>query len=462
MTRRIARSILIAVWVTLIVGGAAGYVVTRSVLLADLDQRIVERAHGTILERAGHEHSLDAAFRDDRFMIVNQSGRTLERMGTQVQPALQSQVIERRFATLSDEGRLRSLAIRVQMEDVGTRSGESQFTIIYSSSARGFDHAMEQLVIAFLLIGLAIGVASIVAVWWVTRRVMRPMNQAVHVISRVDEYHFDKRVEESSLVVEFQPIARTVNELLDRLEASFTRRKQFLADASHELRTPVAALLTTLEVALRRTTDLVQMRYALEMCLHDASSLRRLVNDLFEHVRSDSPDHCEAMLEIDLASILSTCVRDAENQIGSKQIEIKLLNQVKVPIRSVPRRLHSIVSNLLLNAVEYHQGQGEIKLSAATEADTLVLEIADDGPGIPASALPRIFDPFFRAAQTHDDAHLGMGLFLVHLHVQVLEGTCNVVSQEGEGTSFTIRLPIAAHIDKEECGRNSENTLITV
>ena len=250
-------------------------------------------------------------------------------------------------------------------------------------------------------------------------------------------------------------MARRLNEMLQRLEEAFAQRRQFLADASHELRTPVAALMMGLEVALARPRDAEAYRRVLREALADAGQLRTLVETLMEHVRSERFAHDEPAHEADVSALLDECAAVAENLGRVKGVTVRRLYPPGLRLATQPARLRSVVMNLLANAVEYHHRPGgTVELSAAGDVQRLEVQVRDDGPGIPEDLLPRVFEPFSRGdtsrardsragAPPADAAHLGLGLFLVRTHVAALGGNCTVESRVGSGTTFRLTLPRA-------------------
>jgi signal transduction histidine kinase len=232
--------------------------------------------------------------------------------------------------------------------------------------------------------------------------------------------------------------------MLERIERAYELRHQFLADASHELRTPVAALVTTAEVSLRRPRDADSYRRTVESCLSDARLLRQLVERLMEQCRADTLTHDETPEEVDVVPLLAQCA-DLTAALAQER-NLTLTRQMPPAFRLVtqPGRLRSVVTNLLSNAVEYNRPGGTIALSAEPNGQFLHLTVADTGPGIAADHIPFLFEPFYRAdrARTGQDGHMGLGLSLVQAHVQALGGQLRVESTVGVGTRFCVDLPI--------------------
>jgi signal transduction histidine kinase len=240
-------------------------------------------------------------------------------------------------------------------------------------------------------------------------------------------------------------MAERLNEMLSRLEREFVKRKQFLADTAHELRTPVAAILTHLEVTLRRPRDAAALAEALENSLSDVQMLRRLVDALLEQVRSDRPLEATQLVRADISALLQQCATLADSLAVAKNVQI--VRNIPSGLRgdTLPVALQSIVTNLLANAVEYSPAGTRVEMTARLLDRQFELTVRDSGPGIAPEALPHIFEPFYRVNQARraSDAHLGLGLFLVQSHARSLGGRCEVESSVGVGTIFRVIFPLS-------------------
>ncbi len=238
-------------------------------------------------------------------------------------------------------------------------------------------------------------------------------------------------------------MADRLNEMLARLQVAFDQRRQFLGDASHELRTPVAALMTNLEVTLRRERPAADYRVALGHCLTDARLLKELVERLMEQVRSETLDHDEPAAAVDVSRVLDECA-DMAAALGQER-EIRVIRSFApgITLSAPPHRFRSVVTNLLSNAVEYNRPGGSIEIQCGRNGHGFVLSVRDTGVGIAAEQLPHVFQPFYRADQVRqrDSGHLGLGLALVKAHLDAMGGDCAVQSRPDQGTVFEIHLP---------------------
>jgi signal transduction histidine kinase len=241
-------------------------------------------------------------------------------------------------------------------------------------------------------------------------------------------------------------MAGRLNEMLERIERAYALRHQFLADASHELRTPVAALVTTAEVSLRRPRDAETYRRTLETCLSDARLLRQLVERLMEQCRADTLTHDEAAQEVDVVPLLAQCADQTAALAGDRDVTLTRTMPESFRLTTQPHRLRSVVINLLANAVEYNRPGGTVDLRVEPNSQFLHVTVRDTGQGIAAEHVPFLFEPFFRAdrARSGQDGHMGLGLSLVQAHVTALGGKIRVESTPGTGTAFFVDLPINA------------------
>jgi heavy metal sensor kinase len=451
MTRRIALTILLSVWATLIAGGVVAYMTTRAALLADLDQTLLARAASLpeIVRTPGMPSSLSGRDEQDRYVMKNDVGQTVSRPspGEGGSPRDASpRLVTGAFSRLGDGTRIRSVTVKALAHSAEAGASPQPVTIIYSGSAEHFDHLLNRLAAALAVFGLIGGLATAYLAVKVSRAALRPLSTTAEVIGTIDERRLDRRIDAEALPRELAPMAQRLNEMLARLADSFGVRRQFLADASHELRTPVAALVTALEVALRRPRDAQEYHKTLRDCLTDARMLRRLVETLLEQVRSERLDHSEAAQPVNLATILDECATVAEALALPKAVRIVRSYPADLHTTAPANRLRTVAMNLLANAVEHNRPEGTVELACDRQDGRIVLSVRDTGPGIAPEHLPHVFEPFYRAdkARGREQGHLGLGLFLVQSHVAAMGGRCDVESQPDKGSCFRVQLPLGA------------------
>jgi signal transduction histidine kinase len=475
MTRRIALAILLTVWAILIAGCATAYLTMRWVLIDQLDRSLVAKASslpelarfaspGSATAADGEDRTPPATVRNppvtanaaappqgDRYVIKNAAGQTISPAagGLSVSDVT---VLSAGFSTLHDGTRVRNLTLRAAVP--GPEGAPVPVAISYQSSAADLDRLLDRLAFSFSLFGLAAGLIAALVALKVSRAALKPLYATADIIGTIDPNHLHRRIEAAQLPPELVPMASRLNEMLERIERAYTQRHQFLADASHELRTPVAALVTTAEVSLRHPRDAQSYRATLESCLDDARLLRRLVERLMEQCRADTLTHDETPEEIDLAPLLDQCADQAAAIAGERDVTVVRQIPASLRVTTQPQRLRSVVINLLANAVEYNRPGGQVELTAAVEAGVLQLTIRDTGPGIAPEHLPHLFEPFYRAdkARSGDAGHLGLGLSLVQSHLQALRGVIRIESTLGVGSTFFVDLPLMKTANKQLAG----------
>ena len=244
-------------------------------------------------------------------------------------------------------------------------------------------------------------------------------------------------------------LSTAFNEMLDRVEGALTAREEsevklrrFVADASHELRNPLAAIRGYAELA-DRAPDGTDTSFALGRIGAESQRMSKLVGDLLLLARLDADVRVEPR-PVDAVEVVLNAVSDA--QAASRDHEWQLaLPESEVTVLADPDQLHQVVVNLLANARTHTPPGTTVRTSVRTEGTSAVIEVADDGPGIPADVLPRVFERFARAddARAHSSAQsTGLGLAIVRAVVDSFGGTATVDSRPSL-TRFTIRLPLA-------------------
>jgi len=317
------------------------------------------------------------------------------------------------------------------------------FTTTISRSAVEFDALINRLSITLLVFGVFAGLLTAGVAILVSKSALKPLAATAEQVGAIDEQHLDRRIDRTRLPPELVPMADRLNEMLSRLQDAFALRNRFLADASHELRTPVASLVTTLDVALARPREADAYRRTLETCRDDARQLRHLVEQLMEQVRSQTRGHAELAQTIDISAMLRECSDQVAPLADVKQVTIVHRFAGGLSHAVVPGGFRSIVINLLGNAIEYNRPEGTVELSCSCNGHGLELTVKDTGIGIAQEHLAHVFEPFYRAdkARRHEAGHLGLGLSLVQSHVKAMSGICEVESRPGEGTTFRVVLP---------------------
>jgi heavy metal sensor kinase len=246
---------------------------------------------------------------------------------------------------------------------------------------------------------------------------------------------------------ELGQLARSFNSLLDRLGESFERQRRFMADASHELRTPVAILRGEAEVALsQQARSLDEYRESLGVLHQEAERLTHIVEDLFTLTRADAGQYPLQPRDFYLDELVTECVHSARTLALAKKITLTFDGASESPIHADESLLRRMILNLLDNAIKYTPEGGRATVACRRQGDEYILSITDTGTGIPAELQPRIFERFFRADEARsrtqsDGGGAGLGLAISRWIAEAHQGRLELTRSDSEGSTFTATLP---------------------
>jgi two-component system, OmpR family, heavy metal sensor histidine kinase CusS len=277
----------------------------------------------------------------------------------------------------------------------------------------------------------------------IARHGIRPVEEIAATARRITSTNLRERIQAEGYPSELASLAGTFNEMLARLEDSFERISRFSADIAHDLRTPVHNIRGEAEVALARARTVDEYREALESSLEEAVRLSELIGDLLFLARAEKPLTELRRGRVDAGELLTT-VRDYyEASAASGGITLLAPEGVEPLIADLDRALMlRAVSNLVSNAIAHTPPGGTIRLGAVNEGGGIRIEVSDTGTGIPAEALPRVFDRFFRVdpSRSKSSGGTGLGLAIVQSIMTLHGGRAEICSQIGRGTMVTLRI----------------------
>ncbi|MBO1413689.1 cell wall metabolism sensor histidine kinase WalK [Streptomyces sp. FH025] len=274
--------------------------------------------------------------------------------------------------------------------------------------------------------------------WAATRRALRPVEAIRAELAEIGEHRLDRRVPVPRSGDEIARMARTTNATLDRLERSAVQQQRFVADASHELRSPIAALRTNLEVSLAHP-ERTDWPAATREALTSVERLQQLTEDLLFLARGAHPETAGRQTVVDLSAVLRELADQYRPVVGARPA-LRVDAPEAVLVRGSRIRLHRLVRNLLDNARRH--ASAEVVLSARQTGRGCVLEVRDDGPGVPEQDRERIFEPFTRLdeARSRDAGGSGLGLAIA-ADIATRHGGTLRVAHAPRGARFVLELP---------------------
>jgi two-component system heavy metal sensor histidine kinase CusS len=262
---------------------------------------------------------------------------------------------------------------------------------------------------------------------------------------RISSSNLHERIRLEGYPFELAALAVTFNNMLDGLEESFERISRFSADIAHDLRTPVNNIRGEAEVALARARTVEEYRDVLGSCLEEAVRLSNLIGDLLFLARAESPLALLNRERTDLAQLLTRVREYYEASAADAGVSLTTTCPGEPVIAVMDESLmQRALSNLVSNAVAHTPSGGSIVMTAKTNSSNLHIEVSDTGIGIPADALSRVFDRFFRvdASRSQMFGGTGLGLAIVQTIALLHGGNVQISSKQGEGTRVTLSLPV--------------------
>lgn len=315
--------------------------------------------------------------------------------------------------------------------------GVTPVSAVVVTSLRDVDRRVEALRNGLVVgVPLLVGLVGVVS-WLIVGRSLQPVEAMRREVVAIAHTTLDRRVPEPQARDEVGRLARTMNEMLDRLERAAKAQRQFVSDASHELRSPLASIRAQLEVALAHP-DQADWNTVASDTLEESLRMQRLIDELLELARMDEqdPDSYIGLQEIlDLDDI----VFSEAKRIPNRRVRTDGVSAGRV--RGNPDQLRRVLRNLLDNAAQY--ARSEIRVGIKSVQDRLVLVVEDDGPGIPAHEHERIFDRFVRLEESRSRAAGGAGLGLAVVQgIVVRHGGRITITRAGiGGARFEVSLP---------------------
>ena len=283
--------------------------------------------------------------------------------------------------------------------------------------------------------------------YFLARNSLSPVVAMSEQARRIGADNLDARLSVRNPDDELGHLAGSFNGLLDRLNASFDRQKRFVADASHELRTPVAILCGETEVALAKE-DRSQQEYreTLRILADESKRLKRIVEDLFTLARADAGQYPLSYTDFYLDELAAECAKNVRTLAAAKQITLACEAGGEALIRADESLVRRMLLNLLDNAIKYTQPGGSVSGHVAHRDGMDDLTVIDPGPGIPADLRSRIFERFFRvdkarSREEQDGSGAGLGLSIGAWIATAHSGNLGLIRSGSEGSTFTATLP---------------------
>ena len=330
-----------------------------------------------------------------------------------------------------------------------TREGTVLYILQTESSLRLVQDTLRLLIL--LLAGLA--AAMVVIAWlgsrWLARQALTPIEVLTATAEQISVPSLKMRLVLNAPYREFERLARVFNAMLDRLHHVFEGQRQFIADAAHEIQTPLTVVKGTIEVALQKSRTADEYRDALVTNLGQVERLGTLTRSLLTLAQFSGDRPPVKLVPLKLEPLVQDLVKELTLLAEDRKVRLKLDAQPVPLVLGDEGRLTQLLVNLLDNALAYTPPEGLVTLRLRPEKGEVVIDVEDTGPGIAPEHLPRLFERFYRADHARDRASggAGLGLAIVKEIAEAHGGTVRVTSTLGRGTIFTVTLPSLQETD---------------
>ena len=460
--RLTAFSVVVLALVLLVVGGLI-YVLLARVLYARIDENLLtavqiattslgnDLAEGQDTADAARSTAAELSSSQQMLAIYDATGTLLAESSRDDDVAIRLPPID---AIPTSETQLTTIIEaqddddrhRLAMRRVTLAAHDVTYIVVAGSPLEPTDEELEALrgtlayvvPVALLLAGLG--------GWFLARRSLAPVGAMAERARQIGGEDLSRRMPVANPRDELGQLASTFNDLLGRLESSMKQQRQFMADASHELRTPITTTRTAANVALQQLhRDEQEYRRALEMIEQQADRLSRIVDDMFTLARADAGTYPVRKQPMYLDEVIDEAAAAGRVVASTRDVCIEFSGTRSASFVGDEELIRRLVVNLLDNAIRYSPAGGAIRVGLRRVGDGYVILVSDQGPGIPLESQPHIFERFYRVDVSRKrgdrDGGAGLGLALVQWVAHLHGGDATLTESSESGSTFTVVLP---------------------
>ncbi|MFW5976855.1 MAG: ATP-binding protein [Bacillota bacterium] len=301
---------------------------------------------------------------------------------------------------------------------------------------------LEMLLSILIIASILGGVGAIIIGYIITRKTLKPISTMTETARNISITDLDQRLEVSEPEDELTNLARTFNSMLDRIEKAFKTQKQFVSDASHELRTPISVIKGYINLLDRWGKEEEEIRdESIEAIKNEVNNINSLLESLLFLARGDSEELEVNKNEFSVNNLFEEIVK--ETIMINDDIEMIEKTEGDITYYGDRKLIKQLLRIFVDNSLKFTPSQGKIELKAKKEDNSLILKIKDTGCGIPEEDLPHIFDRFYQVdkARSDEKSGAGLGLSIAKWVIDIHQGEVEVESEVGKGTEFKIYLP---------------------
>ena len=387
----------------------------------------------------------------DLYQVTTGDGRVLARSPNW---PLDLQAIpkkDRQHANFAVDG-IRYRAVRLENVPVLDREGDAPSTdVLTVTYAAPTDQMTRAIAHAAIYIAAGSGLLLLVTVALAVlglRRGLRPLAELATSAASVNTSNWKLNPSEAAVsTTELAPLTQAMTAMLDGLHRAFTQQREFLANAAHELKTPVAILKSTLQSLLQRPRAAEEYRAGLEQALDDMARLEQLMHSMLRLARAEQWAAGSTRRDLEAVEVAATCESALERLAPvarERGVTIHFVSNGPMPMRADADDLELVWSNLLENAIRFSPAGGNVQLRVRANGQRGYIEVEDEGPGIPQSELAYLFERFHRSdsSRARNTGGYGLGLAISKALIEAYGGTITPASRPGQGTRMVVEVPL--------------------
>jgi len=288
--------------------------------------------------------------------------------------------------------------------------------------------------------------------YWLMRRSLRPVDEITERAEGITSTNLSERLPVIRTGDELERLSEALNRMISRLDEAFRHINRFSADASHELRTPLTILQLELEGVVNTHALSPSLYEQIGSALEETNSMSKIVESLLAISRLDAGEAKVEKLPLNLGDLVTATASEMKILAQDKSLALRTLSEHDIWIEGDRTRLQQVVVNLIDNAIKYTPEGGSVEVRVEVNGPTAILEVADNGVGIPEHAIPHVFERFYRVdkARSRASGGAGLGLSIAKAICVAHGGDIRVSSEEGRGSCFRVELPLVAIAENQD------------
>jgi len=330
-----------------------------------------------------------------------------------------------------------------QVVGIFYKDNQGDFVILASAIDHGTKLRIQKLLKVMIVVFIIIFLGLLLSGRWIAKRILAPLNVFIDQVKLIKSNNLHFRVEEGTNKDEITLLSQNFNNLMEHLEHSFILQKTFVANASHELRTPVTRMIIGAEIALSKKREKEDYALALQSVLEDAEKLENIITALLNLAQADLEYTSSLTEELRIDELIWQIQAEWNHRKGQNQLKVDMVNlpmtdEAPLLIKAHPTLLQIALDNIISNAFKFSDDQ-QVTCILEVVPNGINLTISDQGVGISESNQNEIFRPFFSSSGKTEHEGNGMGLYMAHKIITLFHGKITVKSVIGSGTTFFIQ-----------------------